>query len=448
MQRSLSLITIAFLLVTGRPTLASDNECAKALLPNIDPISIDLSGALEGPTVTVLGAKPGPHGGQLIRLRNTSTKWLSKHSEFFFDVQGDPRFFIGTAGTKTARFFGFEVLEPKHMTIPNVNELNGAVAKLNPQLIKMGYEPIPLNFSHNPLDSTSMSRYLDRFTEGLLPMAPDGHHLVHDMSFHSGAVFLPPRLIQVAQKRVQFIRKFVSFLIGDTQVFNSEQAAAIKRISNFFLVRSIDDGTAFTNLFLLASRSTDPVLLKKISSLAAKISNSTMTLGAFEILPGIPLVLGTIEDEYFLNENIKVLMLNRQRQPHRLRDNAISLVAPILFQAPEKLSGPKNGTPLFLDPLTNEGALFNSLFHMYAEFFPKHSLFDYLYKKMDLFCEEVGLSVCNQDLAQTLFPDLNYKFIQDGGTRLAVTTENRDALTDEMLNRLKQIQEAVSALND
>jgi len=211
-------------LVYASPSFAHRTECEKALLA----LQAKLESSVESdnflsvmheepaaPSVEVIAHRPGEHGGRRLVLQKTGAGWASNYRSAQYDPQGDPRWFIEVIGNEAARFFGFEILNDDQITVPDGPEFTGALKKINNQLRAMGKEPIEISFylTKPSGQSTRVSEYIERFgREAGLPLAPAGNHLVHDLSFHTGAIFFPAKLVRLKAFTSRYMQGFVEHL--------------------------------------------------------------------------------------------------------------------------------------------------------------------------------------------------------------------------------------------
>jgi hypothetical protein len=197
-------------------------------------------------TVKIIDEIDGLHGGKLRRVRKIGSTWGSGRTTLKgFDPQGDPRWFIETLGPKAAAFFGFKMLSDTEMTVPDPVEFAGAIKRVNERLKRNGSEEISINFYESK--SSILARYNRLFAErGLLPVATSENHYFHDMSYHSGAIFLPEYLVSYSRKRSAFIEAAIEHL---KTRFKSDDPSVQKRVALFSrriymeTARAIDNGT-------------------------------------------------------------------------------------------------------------------------------------------------------------------------------------------------------------
>lgn len=229
-------------------------------------ITTNFTKASKQQSVAIVDQVPGQHGGSRLVVRRTGAKWLAQYATFKFDVQGDPRWFIGAFGEDLARYFGFEIIDTKQMTIPDPVEFQNAIEKVNKELVAQSLEPIGISIVADDTSEAPLTQYLDHISESRLPFAAGGHHLVHDMSFHSGVIFTPTRFLEIARKRVRFVLDFVQFLKAQNDPSVQVTPEVVSYIKSF-LVNGIDNGVGFGNLFLIAEQSDDPQVQTSIASL-------------------------------------------------------------------------------------------------------------------------------------------------------------------------------------
>lgn len=167
----------------------------------------------------------GMHGGHLIPLFLIGEQWLSHFQGGVNAFQGDPRRFVEIYGFKAARFFGFHLLSNVQSRIPDFAEFMGARAAVNAELVRQGLDPIALGFFPTK-GETGPTKYLRMFLEDLLiPMAgadisqmPDlrlpnaDTSQLHDLAYHSLAIFIPRDLLEQARRQTRILSEFIQYL--------------------------------------------------------------------------------------------------------------------------------------------------------------------------------------------------------------------------------------------
>ena len=200
------------------------------------------------PTVTVTEAKAGAYGGKLLTLERTGPAWGSQYVTAEHDLQGDPRWFIEMFGPEAAARFGFAMKGPSAMTVPDVAEFSGALRALDAELLRRGQEPVALRFYGTATSENSrVGAYLDQFTaRRAIPLAPEGNHLVHDLSFHSPSIVLPRSLLDEAAGYTEYWVRFADHLRAKAPNVPAEQerARAYAYFIKYFQVTQIDYATA------------------------------------------------------------------------------------------------------------------------------------------------------------------------------------------------------------
>ena len=166
------------------------------------------------PTVAEVSSRPGPRGGRLIQLRRIGAQWVSNHRTVGYDPQGDPRWFISVVGEEAARFFGFRMIDEDHCEVPDATEFNGAIAAMNQRLREAQLDPIPITFYETPdNDNVRVAEYVRRFRDhAAIPLARSGNHLLHDLSFHTAAIFFPPEVVRFKQNETAYLEAFIAHL--------------------------------------------------------------------------------------------------------------------------------------------------------------------------------------------------------------------------------------------
>lgn len=178
-------------------------------------------------------------------VQKTGREWGSRHTTVTYDVQGDPRWFIDAIGCRDAEHFGFRVLSDRRMTVPSLRELQGAITAVNSQLAVQGYEPIPVSFYDSPAPFNAR-QYLSRFARRMaLPVAREGNHLLHDLSFHTGAIFIPASVLRTGAAQMAYLSGFADEL-------DAAGERALARELRLKLVELVDVASSVPNLRLIA----------------------------------------------------------------------------------------------------------------------------------------------------------------------------------------------------
>lgn len=194
-------------------------------------------------TVRTIGEMPGSHGGKLIILEKKPGKysWYSQFSIFQGADQGDPRGISHTLGVELAYFFGVREISSDRMTIPDAAEINGAIKKLNKNLLSLGYKPIPIHYYEQSIRNHKDLLFLKMFAEEKsLPFNDSGSLLVHDVSYHLSSVLLTEELLQPIVDRYKWAIKFYEFIRDNADVRFFQQMNRAEYLSH--LVARVDAG--------------------------------------------------------------------------------------------------------------------------------------------------------------------------------------------------------------
>ncbi len=202
---------------------------------------------LSSPQLKVVGL----HGGYRIPILRIGEVWPSDYHEGPNAPQGDPRNFITAFGLDTALFFGFSLLSPRDAEIPDFTEFNGALRKVNTELIRVGAEPIGMRY-YPCLGEVGPTRYLFEFVEnGAIPLAQREAAQLHDLSFHSMSIVLPNDLIAYARRQTRVVVEFSDYLkkIADREIANTtklsrEEVAQAIRVVQMQRLYELDSLTA------------------------------------------------------------------------------------------------------------------------------------------------------------------------------------------------------------
>lgn len=221
----------------------------------VDEFSTSTRMSIRTPTCKSVGEVGGVHGGKLIKLERVEKTWVSQYSTVTYDPQGDPRWFIDTIGDEASEFFGFKMLSDKQMLVPNAQEFMGAIDRVNKALREKGLEEIKIRFypTHDELN-TKVALYTKEFKENAaLPFAPSGNHMLHDLSFHTGAIYIPQKFIRNKMAWLEYEDEFFKF-VREKYKNSPEQLKAIKHYQHITRLKNtaeIDTETGTLALKLL-----------------------------------------------------------------------------------------------------------------------------------------------------------------------------------------------------
>lgn len=216
-------------------------------------------------SVEVLGFEPGTHGGRRLRIKRLKNEygelmgWASNFAERHYDLQGDPRTFISAIGPKAAAYFGFEKISDTEYLIPNAIEFEAALKKVNQQLVLMGQRVLSFGFYPTKTNAdVQVKKYVDRIrSELLMPLAPDGHHLIHDIAFHAGMVFGPEPLGRLMKAEADLHASFFEYLNDKYKADSTvlPQLQALQYVSDFIDTMRFDGltGSLGQNFALIRS---------------------------------------------------------------------------------------------------------------------------------------------------------------------------------------------------
>ncbi|MGH1467456.1 MAG: hypothetical protein ACRBBP_01055 [Bdellovibrionales bacterium] len=401
-------------------TALANPQCSSFLKPAHEVITTNFSEATSRPTVEVGHEIHGPHGGKLFIVKKNGETWVSQFTTFKFDLQGDPRWFIGSVGESLAAFFGFRIIDSQTMTIPDAREFQLAIDKVNKVLIAEGKEPVLIRFKTDDLTEAPMQGYIDAFRALELPLASGGNHLVHDMSFHTGTLFMPNRIIRAAHTRTSFIMEFTSFL----RRREHEHTDLIKSVNKYvknLLVRSIDNGTGFGNLTMIAFKAEDPFVETQINELVGRMHDSEATGAPVELGLTAPLHLavGTIGPlTHYRNGRFTYTSPSPTQNGLRLKDYTLDMFTQFLE------------TAISINHKRDNSARSSTL---------KAEVADFLRTEMEAFAKTPEGKDSNFNLLTVFDENIALKGSQRG---FEITSEVADNLTNEFMNRALEIENA------
>lgn len=171
-------------------------------------------------------------------------KWgdLSQYPPHYNDIVLDPREIVSALGPENAKKLGYEIVGDK-LIIPGPEELNAAFTAFNRSLPKGDKRRILLSFYSTNDEVTSGAKYINAYSGELkLPMAREGHLLLHDTSAHAGAAFIPPEIFADSQRKIGASMGFLESLRMNQPALAKSAAKAIDRTERIF-VGAIDAGS-------------------------------------------------------------------------------------------------------------------------------------------------------------------------------------------------------------
>lgn len=197
----------------------------------------------EAESVKTIGEMPGSQGGKLIVLERGGFyySWFSHFQIFLKANQGDPRSLVNTLGSELAYFFGVRQISDNRITIPDVDEVNGAIEKLNVALKDLGYKPIPIRFHAQNIRNHDDMIYIKNFTQRMqLPYADSGPVRVHDAAYHLSSVLLSEELLVPIVEQYSLALKFYEYVQKNADHKLFQQMVRAKYLDH--LVERVDVG--------------------------------------------------------------------------------------------------------------------------------------------------------------------------------------------------------------
>jgi hypothetical protein len=208
-------------------------------------------------TADKIAEGPGLHGGKLTYLKKKlNMPWESRlrvdlnlRPDISSNVaQGDPTILIRLMGDRASAFWGYKQPTSDVTTLPDAQELQGAVIAFNKRLADPKNE-ISLKF-YQVHGAVTDSVYLNNFVKFRgIPVAKDGIVSVHDRSVHPIHAFIDPRLDNFAVSRMGSTLKFLELVkYNFPEVYKSSE----KEVKNIVESESKDIdivSAAMTGLF-------------------------------------------------------------------------------------------------------------------------------------------------------------------------------------------------------
>ena len=135
-------------------------------------------------------------------------QWRSGWSPDKRNLQGDPRNLMILLGDHVASKFKMQMLDQDSMIAPRGSLMTQQIRKANQHLKSIGEEEIAVKFKDSPIDQPI--HHLDYLIDSLvfkLPVASDGHFMIHDVALHYGAILLPKAIFEnMGQKSYNFMK--------------------------------------------------------------------------------------------------------------------------------------------------------------------------------------------------------------------------------------------------
>jgi hypothetical protein len=194
--------------------------------------------------------------------KEEANAWGSSYKNNRFDPQGDPRWFLEVLGDDAAQVWGFYRNGKDLAQVPSPETWIKKVKMVSASLEQMGHEGIAIGYHPNlhvdeRTQTTSVTTYLKRFINlGEIPVAPKGTPFLHDISFHSGAILLEKRFLDIARRRVDYFwsaSKYFKRLAKQAESQEPIRASIYLRMANMLkdsVVEMVDLGTGLINPLL------------------------------------------------------------------------------------------------------------------------------------------------------------------------------------------------------
>lgn len=169
------------------------------------------------PTVEYVGEIPGLHDGNLSILEvmgGIFGSWSSKYAVSIRVPQGDARQAVSLLGPLVSHFIGIRAVKGEEfkMTIPDFDEVIGALKKLNKALIKLGYEPVPISFYLQTKELEQAYMYVKLFSGSMqLPFSMKPRLRIHDVAYHLGLIALPVEVLMPIVERYRLALEFYNY---------------------------------------------------------------------------------------------------------------------------------------------------------------------------------------------------------------------------------------------
>lgn len=193
----------------------------KVELPSLEVVPLeDLPAGLVESVNTdifrVIGAYKGLHGGYRLKIV-TEMIWADRRKNFDHesltggDLTLDLRLWPYLLGPRLAFYLGFQIIDGESLTVPTVEELQGAIANYNDGLARDSEQYIQLNYykSEHLFEDTEV--FLRSFAEDRSkPLSAIKRNFFHDISGHAlEFLFLPSALVVHSARRSSIAMRFL-----------------------------------------------------------------------------------------------------------------------------------------------------------------------------------------------------------------------------------------------
>lgn len=170
----------------------------------------------------------GQNGGKfvLLKLREDKTWMIGKRFHDDNSVAGNPLWFLSIMPPEITAFFGIEIYDqnmqifkstsgprPIYIRIPDVNEINGTLDKLNKLLTAKKLGAIPYRFLVDQGKTSSEVFLKNLHSKNEMPFSQDNYISFHDLNYHFLTFFLiSPEMHAQSQLVTGIYLKFVDWL--------------------------------------------------------------------------------------------------------------------------------------------------------------------------------------------------------------------------------------------
>jgi hypothetical protein len=210
---------------------AQNSNAQTFLLPNIQ--EIDLSTRYFSPSTPSVKVSATRTRSGLIEIQQTGESWYSRFKKGINDIQGDPRWFALILGPKIGFNFGFQAMGEMKITVPTVERFEQARGRYNIALKAHGFEEITSSFYPAPSQPLTGIIYLERFAKsGGLPVAINGHLIVHDWAFHGATILFPKVIMNHLRDKARFLLKLHTHLKSHPGISREEKDFALSSVNS------------------------------------------------------------------------------------------------------------------------------------------------------------------------------------------------------------------------
>jgi hypothetical protein len=246
-----------------------------------------------GETVEVIAERIGPRGGRIFTVKlDEGADWnglhISSNLKFHWsqwmpfvpyktrnfyanafnpaDIQGDPRAFEMIFGNRIAKFFGYRLIGPDTVEMPDFVEWSNAAKAFN----EMAEGKIDFRFRvtgyQTPNQQTVGELFISQWVDSLAVPVGEGHLYFHDMDLHIAAQFFTPEALEISQKQMKLTMNYAKYLRRQVGEVERQMGDDI-----FEFITQIFDGA--TGNLVIAQTEPDRATIQEAYSMLLNLDN-------------------------------------------------------------------------------------------------------------------------------------------------------------------------------